>query len=111
MRDDAAYCTFEHEARRQKRGLWALPPEQRVAPWEWRKRGNRSTFTDYSRETAENCIAAIDVSKRESVHALVKAATAIGDVTGVIHAAGVSPSQASPATILAVDYLRDDAPL
>ena len=28
---------------------------------------------------------------------------ALGDVTGLIHAAGVSPSQASPATILAVD--------
>lgn len=28
---------------------------------------------------------------------------AIGDITGVIHAAGVSPSQAPPATILAVD--------
>jgi NAD(P)-dependent dehydrogenase (short-subunit alcohol dehydrogenase family) len=47
--------------------------------------------------------AAIDVSKRDSVHELVQAATALGDVTGVIHAAGVSPSQASPATILAVD--------
>jgi NAD(P)-dependent dehydrogenase (short-subunit alcohol dehydrogenase family) len=45
----------------------------------------------------------IDVASRRSVHALVEAATAIGDVTGVIHAAGVSPSQASPATILAVD--------
>jgi NAD(P)-dependent dehydrogenase (short-subunit alcohol dehydrogenase family) len=30
-------------------------------------------------------------------------AAALGDVNGVIHAAGVSPSQASPATILAVD--------
>ena len=47
--------------------------------------------------------AAVDVSSRESVHALVQAATALGDVTGVIHAAGVSPTQASPATILAVD--------
>jgi NAD(P)-dependent dehydrogenase (short-subunit alcohol dehydrogenase family) len=47
--------------------------------------------------------AAIDVSSRASVQALVQTATAIGDVTGVIHAAGVSPSQASPATILAVD--------
>jgi NAD(P)-dependent dehydrogenase (short-subunit alcohol dehydrogenase family) len=47
--------------------------------------------------------ATIDVSKRESVHAVVQAALAIGDITGVIHAAGVSPSQASPATILAVD--------
>jgi NAD(P)-dependent dehydrogenase (short-subunit alcohol dehydrogenase family) len=46
---------------------------------------------------------AVDVSSRESVHALVEMATGLGDVTGVIHAAGVSPSQASPATILAVD--------
>jgi len=45
----------------------------------------------------------VDVSSRESVQALVETATALGDVTGVIHAAGVSPSQASPATILAVD--------
>jgi NAD(P)-dependent dehydrogenase (short-subunit alcohol dehydrogenase family) len=47
--------------------------------------------------------ATVDVSSCESVHALVEAATALGDVTGVIHAAGVSPSQASPATILSVD--------
>lgn len=45
----------------------------------------------------------VDVSSRESVHALVQTATAYGDVTGVIHAAGVSPSQASPETILSVD--------
>src|SRR4051794_5524742 len=47
--------------------------------------------------------AIVDVSSRESVHALFETAKAFGDVTGVIHAAGVSPSQASPATILAVD--------
>ncbi len=47
--------------------------------------------------------ATVDVSSRESVHALVQTATALGDVTGVIHAAGVSPSQASPGTILSVD--------
>ena len=47
--------------------------------------------------------ATVDVSSRESVRGLVGAATALGDVWGVIHAAGVSPSQASPATILAVD--------
>jgi NAD(P)-dependent dehydrogenase (short-subunit alcohol dehydrogenase family) len=47
--------------------------------------------------------ATVDVSSRQSVHALVEAATAMGEVTGVIHAAGVSPSQASSATILAVD--------
>ena len=45
----------------------------------------------------------VDVSSRESVHALVQAAAKLGEVTGVIHAAGVSPSQAAPATILKVD--------
>jgi NAD(P)-dependent dehydrogenase (short-subunit alcohol dehydrogenase family) len=45
----------------------------------------------------------VDVSSRESVHALVEKATTIGTITGVIHAAGVSPTQASPATILKVD--------
>jgi NAD(P)-dependent dehydrogenase (short-subunit alcohol dehydrogenase family) len=47
--------------------------------------------------------ATVDVSSRESVHALVEQAMALGEVTGVIHAAGVSPTQASPATILKVD--------
>jgi NAD(P)-dependent dehydrogenase (short-subunit alcohol dehydrogenase family) len=45
----------------------------------------------------------VDVSSRASVHALVEAATKLGEVCGVIHAAGVSPSQASPQTILKVD--------
>jgi NAD(P)-dependent dehydrogenase (short-subunit alcohol dehydrogenase family) len=47
--------------------------------------------------------ATVDVSSRASVHELVQRATALGEVTGVIHAAGVSPSQAPAATILAVD--------
>jgi len=47
--------------------------------------------------------ATVDVSSRESVEALVVKATAIGDVFGMIHAAGVSPSQAPPAMILHVD--------
>jgi len=47
--------------------------------------------------------ATVDVSSRESVHALAETAGALGDVTGVIHAAGVSPSQARPEVILAVD--------
>ena len=47
--------------------------------------------------------ATVDASSRKSVHALVETATKLGDVTGLIHAAGVSPSQASPATILKVD--------
>jgi len=45
----------------------------------------------------------VDVSSRKAVHALVETATAIGSITGVIHAAGVSPSQASPAAIFKVD--------
>ena len=48
-------------------------------------------------------VASVDASSRDSVHALVEKATAIGEVTGLVHAAGVSPSQASPATILKVD--------
>ena len=47
--------------------------------------------------------AIVDVASRASVHALVETATRIGTVTGVIHAAGLSPSQASPAAILKVD--------
>ena len=45
----------------------------------------------------------VDVASRESVQVLVQTATAIGDVVGVIHTAGVSPSQATPAAILKVD--------
>jgi NAD(P)-dependent dehydrogenase (short-subunit alcohol dehydrogenase family) len=47
--------------------------------------------------------AIVDVSSRKSVQALVETATAIGTITGIIHAAGVSPTQASTATILKVD--------
>lgn len=47
--------------------------------------------------------AIVDVSSRQSVHALVETATAIGPVIGLIHAAGVSPTQASPEVILKVD--------
>jgi NAD(P)-dependent dehydrogenase (short-subunit alcohol dehydrogenase family) len=48
-------------------------------------------------------VATLDVSSREDVHALVGTATRLGNITGLIHAAGVSPSQASPQTILKVD--------
>src|SRR5271165_5035519 len=46
--------------------------------------------------------ASVDISSRESIHALVETATTFGEVTGLIQAAGVSPSQASPETILRV---------
>src|SRR6476620_10686930 len=51
----------------------------------------------------EVSVATVDVSSRVAVDALVEKATSIGEVVGVIHAAGVSPSQASPSTILKVD--------
>lgn len=51
----------------------------------------------------EVSVATVDASSRDAVHALVDKATSIGDVTGLIHAAGLSPSQASPAAILKVD--------
>lgn len=47
--------------------------------------------------------ATVDVASRSSVQVLVRDSAAKGPVTGVIHAAGVSPTQASPATILKVD--------
>jgi NAD(P)-dependent dehydrogenase (short-subunit alcohol dehydrogenase family) len=45
----------------------------------------------------------VDVSSRESVEALVEKATSLGEIAGVVHAAGVSPSQASIEMILKVD--------
>lgn len=47
----------------------------------------------------------VDVSSRESVHALAEKAAELGNVTQVVHTAGVSPVQASAATVLAVDLL------
>lgn len=47
--------------------------------------------------------AVVDVASRDSVHALAETAAGIGEVTGVIHAAGVSASQASIEQILRVD--------
>jgi NAD(P)-dependent dehydrogenase (short-subunit alcohol dehydrogenase family) len=51
----------------------------------------------------EVSVATVDASSRDAVQALVETATGLGNVTGLIHAAGVSPTQTSPATILKVD--------
>ena len=68
------------------------------------RQGNAEVAAEVLRNAGfEVSTATVDVSSRQSLHTLVETATALGDVTGVIHAAGVSPSQASPATILAVD--------
>ncbi len=51
----------------------------------------------------EVSVATVNVASRDDVQRLVKTASEIGEITGLIHAAGVSPSQASPETILKVD--------
>ena len=67
--------------------------------------GKRVLLTDLRQENAdagakvlsdagfEVSTKTVDVSSRESVHTLVETATAIGAITAVIHAAGVSPTQ------------------
>lgn len=45
----------------------------------------------------------VDVSSRQSVQALVKSACTLGEIKGVIHAAGLSPSQAKTQDLLRVD--------
>jgi NAD(P)-dependent dehydrogenase (short-subunit alcohol dehydrogenase family) len=58
------------------------------------------TLTDAGFEVST---AVVDVASKNSLDALVSKALSIGKVVGLIHAAGVSPSQASPETILKVD--------
>jgi micrococcal nuclease len=58
---EPAYCAYEQAARDLGRGLWRLPVDQRVAPWEWRQRKSRGgVFTDYSKETVASCVGALD---------------------------------------------------
>lgn len=45
----------------------------------------------------------VDISSRKSVQSLVSTSTQIGKITGLILAAGVSPTQATPDIILKVD--------
>jgi NAD(P)-dependent dehydrogenase (short-subunit alcohol dehydrogenase family) len=77
--------------------------------------GKHVLLADMRRENAEAAaeamanagydasVATVDVSSREAVLALVQQAVGLGEITGLVHAAGVSPSQATPATILKVD--------
>jgi NAD(P)-dependent dehydrogenase (short-subunit alcohol dehydrogenase family) len=68
----------------------------------------RQENADAAAETLSNAgyevsVAIVDASSRTDVHVLAETATDLGAITGLIHAAGVSPSQASPATVLKVD--------
>jgi micrococcal nuclease len=58
---DKDYCRWEDDARKQKRGIWALPTRNWIYPSDWRRlrRGRIDTVRDFSRETARDCIAAI----------------------------------------------------
>jgi threonine dehydrogenase-like Zn-dependent dehydrogenase len=47
--------------------------------------------------------ATVDVASHESVHDLAATASDLGAVTDVVHTAGLSPAQASPEAIIAVD--------
>lgn len=48
-------------------------------------------------------IATVDVASRAEIEGIAAKAAGLGTVSGLVHAAGVSPTQASPATILKVD--------
>jgi NAD(P)-dependent dehydrogenase (short-subunit alcohol dehydrogenase family) len=50
----------------------------------------------------EVSVTTVDVSSREAVRTVVETTRSLGNVAGLIHAAGVSPSQASPATIRSI---------
>jgi endonuclease YncB( thermonuclease family) len=56
--EDPQYCNWEVAARSEGRGLWALPRGETHAPWEWRsmQRHRSKGFTDYTNETAQDCI-------------------------------------------------------
>ena len=67
------------------------------------QQNNEAAATTLSEAGFDVTTVIVDVSSRASVAALVDTATKIGSIHGLIHAAGVSPSQAPPATILKVD--------
>jgi len=58
---DARYCRWEDAARAAHRGLWSRPPDDWVAPWDWRRRAREPGYrpADHSRETLDDCLAAL----------------------------------------------------
>jgi micrococcal nuclease len=58
---DARYCRWEDAARAAHRGLWSRPPSDWVAPWDWRRRAREPGYRpeDHSRETLDDCVAAL----------------------------------------------------
>ncbi|WP_319453376.1 MULTISPECIES: SDR family oxidoreductase [unclassified Mycobacterium] len=64
-----------------------------------------STAATLEREGHHVVTHEVDVTSRNSIAALVELATSVGRVTAVAHTAGLSPEQASAASIMAVDLL------
>jgi endonuclease YncB( thermonuclease family) len=58
---DPSYCYSEADARSRRLGLWSLPANSTYAPWEWRanQRDASTRLSNYSGETAANCVAAM----------------------------------------------------
>jgi endonuclease YncB( thermonuclease family) len=65
---EADYCEWEAAARSRRLGLWSLPATGWYAPWEWRRmqRGDGGGFTDFSQETAEQCVGSMRPAERAS---------------------------------------------
>lgn len=68
-----------------------------------REENARAAAKTLSEAGFEVSTATVDISSRASIQALVQLAASLGPVKGLIHAAGVSPTQATPDTILRVD--------
>jgi NAD(P)-dependent dehydrogenase (short-subunit alcohol dehydrogenase family) len=78
-------------------------PGKRILLADLRQENADAAAKTLSEAGFDTTTAIVDVSSRASVHGLAETAASMGEVSGLIHAAGVSPSQASPETILKVD--------
>jgi endonuclease YncB( thermonuclease family) len=53
--DDAALIRLERDAREHGRGLWSLPPADRVPPWEWRRGRRQAESSAPAADAPEGC--------------------------------------------------------
>jgi endonuclease YncB( thermonuclease family) len=74
---DEALCDSEEAARREGIGLWKRSGPRPAAPWEWRAAGSNraAAFTDFSDETAANCIQSMREAQARSAARRVPSAT------------------------------------
>ncbi|WP_039917604.1 thermonuclease family protein [Cellvibrio mixtus] len=50
---DHSLLSLEADAQANQRGLWSLPENEKVAPWEWRKTGNKADLLNLVDEKQE----------------------------------------------------------